>query len=88
MLGIVLVVVSLWQRRSIVRVLAFVLLLLLAGAEWTFLLGTPLPPYSGPIKIGQPFPAFATSRADGKSFSQQELQGDKDNVLVFFRGRW
>jgi hypothetical protein len=90
-LGVVLLVVSLWQRRTIVRLLAFVLLLLLAGAEWMFLLGTPLPPYSGPIAVGQTIPAFTTSRSDGKSFTQHDLQGDqgdKDSVLVFFRGHW
>ena len=47
-----------------------------------------LPPYAGPIAVGQPFPAFETTRANGASFGQRDLAGDKKNVLIFFRGRW
>ena len=87
-LGAALLVVSLWQARTVWRVLALVLVVLLAGAGWTFLLGARLPPYTGPVAVGQPFPAFATARADGTSFTQRDLEGDQDSVLVFFRGRW
>jgi hypothetical protein len=87
-LGAVLLIVSLWQARTVLRVLALLLVLLLAGAEWMFLLGTRLPAYTGPVAAGQPFPAFATTRADGTPFTQRDLEGDQHNVLVFFRGRW
>ncbi len=86
--GLVFVVVSLWQRRSVWRVLALVLVTLLAGAAWTFLLAARLPAYTGPIVVGQPFPPFASARADGTPFTQQNLIGEQNSVLVFFRGRW
>jgi hypothetical protein len=87
-LGVALVAVSLWQARTVWRVLALLLLVLLAGAEWTFLLGMRLPAYTGPVAAGQPFPGFATTRADGTPFTQRDLEGDQNNVLVAFRGRW
>jgi hypothetical protein len=87
-LGVLLVVVSLWHRRTVWRVLALVLVVLLAGAAWAFLLLLRLPPYTGPVAEGQPFPAFATTRADGTAFTQRDLKGDQASVLVFFRGRW
>jgi hypothetical protein len=86
--GLILLIVSLWQARTVLRVLALLLLLPLAGAEWMFLIGTRLPAYTGPVTAGQPFPAFATMRADGTPFTQHDLEGDQNNVLVFFRGRW
>lgn len=87
-LGLVFLVVSLWKRRTIWRVLALLLVGLLAGAEWTFLLATRLPAYNGPVAVGKPFPAFTTTRADGTSFTERDLEGDQNSVLVFFRGRW
>jgi peroxiredoxin len=47
-----------------------------------------LPEYSGPVAAGQPFPAFTTRQADGAMFTRDDLKGNRDNVLVFFRGRW
>ena len=47
-----------------------------------------LPAYTGPVAAGQPFPEFATQRADGSPFTQRDLEGDQNNVMVFFRGRW
>jgi hypothetical protein len=87
-LGVVCVIAALWRRRTMVRWLALVVVVLLAGAEWTFLLGTRLPQYSGPVAVGQPFPEFTTARADGKPFARRDLEGGQNNVLVFFRGRW
>jgi len=69
-------------------VLALLLVLLLAGAEWAFLLASRLPAYTGPVAAGQPFPEFTTVRADGKPFARRDLDGDQNSVLVFFRGRW
>jgi len=87
-LGVLLVILSLWNARTIWRLLGLLLVLLVAGAEWTFLLGTHVPAYTGPVVTGKPFPAFATTRADGSAFTQHDLEGDRTNVLVFFRGRW
>jgi hypothetical protein len=87
-LGAALVALSLWRARTVWRVLALLLLVLLAGAEWAFLLQTRLPAYTGPVAAGRPFPAFETVRADGSPFTQRDLEGDQDSVLVFFRGRW
>jgi hypothetical protein len=87
-LGVLLVVVSLWDKRTLWRVFALLAVGLLASAEWAILFAFRLPAYTGPITAGQPFPAFETSRADGTSFSQSNLAGDQNSVLVFFRGRW
>jgi cytochrome oxidase Cu insertion factor (SCO1/SenC/PrrC family) len=87
-LGVVCLLVSLWQARTVWRVLALVLVVLFAGATWTFLLAARLPAYTGPITVGQPFPAFTTMRSEGTVFTQHDLEGGQDSVLVFFRGRW
>src|SRR5205814_1640445 len=81
-LGAFLVAASLRQARTAPRWLALVLVLLLAGAEWAFLLATRLPAYAGPVAEGRPFPAFATVRADGTPFTQHDLAGGPDSVLV------
>jgi hypothetical protein len=86
--GLFLIVLSLWQRRTVWRVLSLLLVALTAAATWFFMLGLRLPAYAGPVAVGQPFPAFATSRADGTSFHQHDLKGEQSSVLVFFRGRW
>ena len=86
--GSVLVVISLVQRPTLWRAVSVVLVGLLASAEVAFLLMVRLPPYTGPIAVGQPFPPFETSRASGGSFGQRDLAGDEKNVLIFFRGRW
>ncbi|MGH7134334.1 MAG: hypothetical protein ACREHD_01255 [Pirellulales bacterium] len=87
-LGAALIVAALWQARTVWRVLLLVVVLLLAGAEWMFILATRLPPYTGRVAIGQPFPPFTTKRADGTEFTDRDLLGDQTTVLVFFRGRW
>jgi hypothetical protein len=87
-LGVLCVGVALWQRRTLWRVLALLLVVLVAGASWTFLLAARLPAYTGPVADGRPFPAFTTTRADGTPFTQRDLAGDRASVLVFFRGRW
>jgi hypothetical protein len=87
-LGVVFVVMSLFERRTIWRILALLAVVLLTGLELAFLVAMRLPPYTGPVAVGRPFPAFETSRADGTPFTQRDLAGDQNNVLVFFRGRW
>jgi len=87
-LAAALLVVALWRKRSVWRVLALVVVALLAAAEWGFFLKVRLPSYTGPVAAGEPFPAFTTTRADGTPFTQRELEGERNHVLVFFRGRW
>jgi hypothetical protein len=87
-LGVLLLVVSLWQARTVWRVLGLVVLLLLAGAEWALLLGSRLPEYAGPVEVAEDFPAFSTVRADGTPFTRRDLVGEQNSVLVSFRGRW
>ena len=86
--GAFLILLALWEARSLWRILGLLLVVLLAGAEWTFLLGSRLPPYAGPVAVDKPFPVFKTLRADGTPFTEQDLQGEQTTVLVSFRGRW
>jgi hypothetical protein len=80
---------SLRKRRSVVRVLAFGLVALLAGLQWHFLLSaSKLPSYDGPVKMGQQIPAFHTRLANGQTFTEQDFDGGLRSALVFFRGRW
>jgi len=74
---------SVWQARTLWRALALVFVLLLVSGEWAFLLLTRLPSYDGPVRVGLPFPAFATTRADGKPFTQKDLSARQNTVLVF-----
>jgi hypothetical protein len=87
-LGVFLILVSVRQAGVVWRKIVLMLVLMVAIAEWYFLFAEPLPPYTGPVAVGQPFPAFATVRADGTPFTQRDLEGNQDNVLVFFRGHW
>jgi hypothetical protein len=87
--GVALAVAALVRSRSAWRWAATVLLTLFAAAEWMFLLVLmSTPPYTGPAQAGQPFPAFTTTLADGSTFTQDNLRGEQNTVLVFFRGRW
>jgi hypothetical protein len=88
LLGVALVVASLRKHRTVWRVLALVVVVLLAGFELLALNAMRLPPYTGPIAEGRPFPAFEARRADGTPFTQDDLIGDQHQALVFFRGRW
>ena len=87
-LGVVLVAVSLSEKRTVWRSVALLAVVLLAGAEIAFLYAVRLPAYTGPIAEGRPFPAFETKRPDGTPFTQRDLVSDRTSVLVFFRGRW
>lgn len=87
-LGAVLIAVSLWQKRSVWRTIALAVVVLMAAAEGIFLFATRLPPYTGPVAIGKPFPAFHTKRAAGAAFTDRDFSGDQTTVLIFFRGRW
>ena len=87
-LGVVLVAASLWQRRTAWRVIALVALVALGGFEVMALNAMRLPPYTGPVAVGKPFPAFEARLADGTPFTQADLAGASHTAMVFFRGRW
>jgi hypothetical protein len=88
-LGTVLVLVALLRRPTVWRAGALLLVGLLTAGEWWFLLGASrLPTYAGPVAVDRPFPEFAAALADGTPFTHDNLKGDQDTVLVFFRGHW
>ena len=88
-LGAFLLVVAVARRRSIPRVLALVLVAAFAGLQWYFLVVLmKLPPYEGPARAGQPTPAFHSTFADGRPFTDADLRDGARHVLVVFRGRW
>jgi hypothetical protein len=87
-LGVALIILALMRSRSIWRWTALVIFTLLAGFQWFALIGMRTPPYTGPVTAGQPFPAFATTFADGAPFTNADLQGNQNTVMVFYRGHW
>jgi hypothetical protein len=87
-LGVALIVLALMRSRSIWRWTAVVVFTLFVAFQWWMVLAMQTPAYTGPVKGGQPFPAFATKLADGSAFTQDDLQGDQNTVLIFFRGHW
>jgi hypothetical protein len=88
-LGFGLAVLSLSFARTIWRMAIVVFLGLFAGLEWYILLVlSVLAPYQGPVKDGAKFPAFHTKLSDGTLYTQKDLTGTKDTVLVVFRGHW
>jgi hypothetical protein len=86
-LAVLLLLLALWRRVTVWRIVVLVPVLLLAAGEWFMLVGG-LPPYTGPVAVNQPFPAFATTLADGTPLTQADLRGKQGTVMVFFRGRW
>jgi hypothetical protein len=85
--GAAAMLVAVFRRRTILRILALVVCLLLVGIEWSFLLFmTQAPPYTG-LTAGDKIPAFVASRADGTPFGNEQLVG-QPTVLLFFRGHW
>jgi cytochrome oxidase Cu insertion factor (SCO1/SenC/PrrC family) len=83
-----LAVAALVRARTVTRGVIALLLILLAGFEWFFLAEMKLPTYDGPVAAGALFPAFASTRADGSPFTDNDLKDGRNTVLVFFRGRW
>jgi hypothetical protein len=88
LLGVIVVAISVVERRTLVRMVALLAVGFLATAELGFLYAVRLPAYSGPLAVGRPFPAFEATRADGRPFTQRDLLGDQNSAIVFFRGRW
>ena len=87
--GVGLMAVSWRLRPTVWRVLGLGLFTVLLAGEWYFLLSfSKLPAYTGPARVGQVIPPFSTTRADGRPFTDQDLQQGSPTVLLFFRGRW
>jgi hypothetical protein len=88
-LGFLLIVLSLGKRASVTRFIALVLVGALAGFQWYFLVSiAKLPDYTGPATAGAKMPTFQTAYADGKPFTDKDLQVGTPTVMTFFRGRW
>jgi hypothetical protein len=87
-LGLALIVMALVRSRSIWRWTAVAVFTLFVAFQWWTMLAMRTPAYTGPVKDGESFPAFASTLADGSSFSQNDLKGDQNTVMVFFRGHW
>jgi len=87
-IGVLLMVVSVVQRRGVLRIIGLVLFVVMAGMEWFMMVGSTLAPYTGPAKTGEKLPAFTATLAEGSPFTNSNLQEGKPTVLVFFRGHW
>jgi hypothetical protein len=88
-IGALLLLAAVLKRLSVTRIVVLVLVTALAGLEWYFLGSlAKIPEYTGPARAGRPIPAFRTVLADGRAFTEQDLQTGRASVLVFFRGRW
>jgi hypothetical protein len=89
-LGALLLLVAVLYRRSIPRLIGFVLIAAFAGFQWFFLSSVmKLPAYEGTARAGNQMPAFsATPVADGKTFTDADLRDGNRRVVTFFRGRW
>jgi hypothetical protein len=89
--GLVLLFISSFvgARATVLRRMVVLLFALLGAVETVFLVElTKSPEYKGPVHVGGRMPAFATSLADGKPFTNADLESGKPTALVFFRGRW
>jgi hypothetical protein len=87
--GLGLMAVAMWRRRTAARMIGLGLFALVTAFEWAFLLSlSRLPAYTGPVRVGQTLPPFATTLADGTPFTERDLATGVPTVLVFFRGRW
>lgn len=87
--GLGLLIVSLTRARTAWGIAGVVFIGLVVVGEWYFLLALMrLPAYSGPVAVGSPLPTFTATRANGSPFTQDDLKGTQNTMLVFFRGRW
>jgi hypothetical protein len=88
-IGVFFGILSVGQRRGWMRTAFLFVLVFICGFEWFMVLvGIKTPEYHGPAEVGRPLPTFVASLADGKSFSDKDLETGKPSVLLFFRGRW
>jgi hypothetical protein len=87
--GVALMILSLWRRGGVARTILLLPFAILCGLEW-YLIGFAFksPEYSGPALPGQPVPHFSARLADGRTFTEADLEQGSRTVLVFYRGRW
>ena len=70
--------------RSIPRWLSTLPLVTITGFTAFLALSSP-PAYEGPIRVGEPLPAFEAKLSNGETIKSTQLRG---TLLVFFRGHW
>jgi hypothetical protein len=87
-IGVLLMLLSVVQRRGIVRIVFLVLFMLFCGFEWMSLLATSTPKYVGPAQTGHKLPEFSASLANGARFTNKDLENGTPSALLFFRGHW
>jgi hypothetical protein len=88
-IGVALMIVSIWRRRGVVRLILLVFFALVCGLEWQMLLvAFRSSVYHGPAQPGRAVPEFKASYADGTPFTEKDLSKGTATVLVFYRGRW
>ena len=87
--GCFLMLMSVWQRGGVLRIVGLVIFSVFCGIEWFGLaIAMRTPEYTGPVAVGLPLPTFAATRSDGAAFTDRDLVQGKSTLLVFFRGRW
>ena len=89
-LGVGLIGLSIVRRWTIVRIAALLLVGVLAAGEWWFLLAgsrVPCTPAPSPRKSRSPRSRPPIGPTEHRSRAA-DLVGEKDTVLVFFRGLW
>ena len=88
-IGAIVLLLSSSVRPTIPRVFFFVLVAAFAGLQWHALTNLmKLPEYQGPVAAGKSIPAFTSTSADGKPFTEADLRDGSRRAMVFFRGRW
>ena len=68
------------------RALTFVLTAGLAASSPALAADTPS--QADRVAVGDEAPAFSLTSSDGETYTLADLRGEKDLVLVFFRGSW
>jgi hypothetical protein len=88
-LGAVFLLLAVVGRRSITRIVVLVLVAAFAGLQWYALVSLiKLPDYVGPAQPGKQLPPFQAMFADGRPFTEADLEDGSRRVMTFFRGRW
>jgi len=88
-IGLALLLVSLRHRRNVLRYVAVALVAAFCAFEWFALVSfIRLPDYTGPAVAMKKLPPFSTTLADGRPFTQADVETGQATVLTFFRGRW
>jgi len=87
--GVAFMILSVWRRRGVVRMLLLVLFTLACGFEWFIVVvASATPTYAGPAQPGRKVPEFTASLAEGTPFTEKDLAEGRSTILLFFRGRW